>query len=507
MGRAKTSLQNLGQKVNGVRPEGKFIADVLQDMADDYLSGRNASLQPSGTDTSTNILAFTEDKGIWIGTDTGNWYYWNGTQYVSGGVYQAVQYMQVNNITSPYDDFNTMPNNLVISFTTNITNVLNKPIDKQGTLLTYGGSNNTRCQIYTTINNEVFFRRIWGSTWTSWKQINNNLTLDNIDNTFYNSIIKSTYNVQSANNIPTNYDDFNTIPNNTMCVYTIDVVANISNIPNFNDSATHQGTLLTYGMQNNVRSQLYCDINGDLWHRRIWGSTWTSWYKINNYSNDLSSSIAIFEKIAVVGDSYASGEIYVGGVQYDKYSLSWIQIMARRNGITAQNYSKGGMTTTEWLTSNYGLNKMLSNDPDNLYILALGLNDRNYTTLGSISDINDSDPTLNPNTFYGNYGKIIEAIKTHAPNCKLIMSTMAKNNDTNYINFNNAIVEIANHYNIPIIYQYNDYYFQSTNYLNGMVNYHPTSVGYGEMAKALERLINECISNNRSYFNDYLGND
>ena len=82
---------------------------------------------------------------------------------------------------------------------------------------------------------------------------------------------------------------------------------------------------------------------------------------------------------------------------------------------------------------------------------------------------------------------------------------MAKNNDTNYINFNNAIVEIANHYNIPIIYQYNDYYFQSSNYLNGMVNSHPTSVGYGEMAKALERLINECISNNRTYFNDYLG--
>ena len=43
------------------------------------------NLQPSGTDTSTNILAFNEDKGIYIGTDTGHWYYWNGTQYVDGG--------------------------------------------------------------------------------------------------------------------------------------------------------------------------------------------------------------------------------------------------------------------------------------------------------------------------------------------------------------------------------------------------------------------------------------
>ena len=48
-------------------------------------------LHPSGTDTSTNILAFTEDKGIYIGIDTGEWYYWNGTQYVSGGTYMVTE--------------------------------------------------------------------------------------------------------------------------------------------------------------------------------------------------------------------------------------------------------------------------------------------------------------------------------------------------------------------------------------------------------------------------------
>ena len=42
---------------------------------------------PAGTDTSTNILAFTTNKGIYVGTDTGHWYYWNGSQYVDGGVY------------------------------------------------------------------------------------------------------------------------------------------------------------------------------------------------------------------------------------------------------------------------------------------------------------------------------------------------------------------------------------------------------------------------------------
>ena len=44
-----------------------------------------------GKDTSAHILAFTSDKGIWVGTDTGHWYYWNGTQYADGGVYQTLQ--------------------------------------------------------------------------------------------------------------------------------------------------------------------------------------------------------------------------------------------------------------------------------------------------------------------------------------------------------------------------------------------------------------------------------
>lgn len=48
-------------------------------------------LHPSGVDTAAHILAFTYNKGIYIGSDTGNWYYWNGTAYVSGGTYQAAQ--------------------------------------------------------------------------------------------------------------------------------------------------------------------------------------------------------------------------------------------------------------------------------------------------------------------------------------------------------------------------------------------------------------------------------
>lgn len=56
---------------------------------DDNVLSLIGSLKPSGTDTSSNILAFTSNKGIYVATDNGHWYYWNGTQYADGGVYQT----------------------------------------------------------------------------------------------------------------------------------------------------------------------------------------------------------------------------------------------------------------------------------------------------------------------------------------------------------------------------------------------------------------------------------
>ena len=69
-------------------PNKTIDRNKLTDDVNSLLNSIN-ELHPSGVDTSAHILAFTENKGIYIGSDTGNWYYWNGTQYVSGGVYQA----------------------------------------------------------------------------------------------------------------------------------------------------------------------------------------------------------------------------------------------------------------------------------------------------------------------------------------------------------------------------------------------------------------------------------
>lgn len=46
----------------------------------------NITNQRIKTDTSAHILAFTYDRGIYVATDNGHWYYWNGTQYVDSGM-------------------------------------------------------------------------------------------------------------------------------------------------------------------------------------------------------------------------------------------------------------------------------------------------------------------------------------------------------------------------------------------------------------------------------------
>ena len=56
-------------------------------------------VNPSGADTTENILSKTADDGIWISIDNGHWFYWDGTQYVDSGMsYQAIGNISGENI-------------------------------------------------------------------------------------------------------------------------------------------------------------------------------------------------------------------------------------------------------------------------------------------------------------------------------------------------------------------------------------------------------------------------
>lgn len=218
------------------------------------------------------------------------------------------------------------------------------------------------------------------------------------------------------------------------------------------------------------------------------------------------TSLALFSKFGVIGDSYASGELYYNSDYHDKYNISWGQILARKLGTTCTNYSRGGLTTRSWLTNAKGLPLILSSPAEDIYYCALGINDV-YSLgpeyLGSSSDLKDDYtdiPSTDYDTFYGNYGRIITQVKAYAPHAKIVMFTCAATTG-NYPMFNSAIIAIAKYYNIPYIVQAEDPFFQTDVYTM-MAGGHPTAIGYSGMAEAFERLLNRCIVENRPYFAD-----
>ena len=73
-----------------IKKENIPSKSISTDKLDDNVLSLIGSLKPSGTDTSTNILAFTSNKGIYVATDNGHWYYWNGANYAdSEMLYQS----------------------------------------------------------------------------------------------------------------------------------------------------------------------------------------------------------------------------------------------------------------------------------------------------------------------------------------------------------------------------------------------------------------------------------
>lgn len=218
---------------------------------------------------------------------------------------------------------------------------------------------------------------------------------------------------------------------------------------------------------------------------------------------ELFTSFGMFQSVAGVGDSYTEGDmVKANNTWVTRAGVNYLSVISKRNGVTVKNYGSGGATTKTYLTRQ-AFTEALADTPSDLYILALGQNDVNVgTTKGTVSDIHE-DYTENPDTFYGNYGRIISQLKAHAPNARfIIMGSWVKGtagNGVAYQSYNDAIEEIGAHFGIPYIDPFDDPFFDSTLY-NNMSHGHPVAMGYAGMGLAMERLLNKCVIENQSYF-------
>ncbi len=239
---------------------------------------------------------------------------------------------------------------------------------------------------------------------------------------------------------------------------------------------------------------------------------------LDSFVNGISNT-AVFRKIGFIGDSLSSGEFESRGADdsrgyHDYYEYSWGQYIARKNGLTALNFSKGGMTAKEYW--NNFADKMRFWDPANscqAYVIALGVNDilnRGYE-VGDISDIGDESS----DTFAYYFTAIIERLKSVQPRAKFFLLTMPRcgkeEGDAKRAAHAELLYKIAEHYEgcyVIDLFKYAPVYddaFKEKFYLYGHMN----ASGYIFTANMVDSYIDYIVRHNPDDFRRvaYIGTD
>ena len=149
---------------------------------------------------------------------------------------------------------------------------------------------------------------------------------------------------------------------------------------------------------------------------------------VDGYSNT-----AVFRSIAFVGDSLSSGEFEIrdehGKPKYfDMYEYSWGQYIARKNGLKAYNFSRGGMTAREYLESFAKDNGFWDREKAcQAYVIALGVNDilGRGMEIGTIRDVEtmDEEVPYDKPVFLRYYAGIVRRYKEISPGAKFFFVT------------------------------------------------------------------------------------
>lgn len=412
-------LANIDAQLDGKADAGK-IATQLQNMA---------SASPKGTYSDLVALKQAKpngDTGTYITTDNKNWNYWNGSDWVSGGIYQA-------SAVSPYDTFAFVAGDKPVNF-----NNTNKTIEITGnnTYLLQGKVN--------VITKEV----VAYPTSSSWVVID---TITKKLKTIFNPaatdiIVGAVFNPQQSRPQIT-FNGYFTIDNATSV--TPEEVAtysdNIIYAPQGNivyDSITRKLKFprvnVKVGKQDNWIDANEITLNKsagfivlDKAQKRILSGDVVNTnnvllgYYDNTTGRVFLNSFSIStktKKIACLGDSITEG-VHANGWQWHRYIDQW----AKNNGIetTVINLGIGG---TSVCTSSYVTDTLkpfvnrLETIPIDADIVTIfgGTNDwGNNATLGTIDDTGTS-------TFYGAYKHILEWLAINRPNAKLMTMTPLK---------------------------------------------------------------------------------
>lgn len=226
------------------------------------------------------------------------------------------------------------------------------------------------------------------------------------------------------------------------------------------------------------------------------------------------SKTSIFRTMAFVGDSLSSGEFEIkdkdgNSSWHDMYEYSWGQFIARKNGLTAYNFSCGGMSA-KWYVESYGAAKSLwaTEKASQAYVIAMGVNDiyNNKIEIGSIDDIDKDNYRNNKSTFAGFYAQIVSRYKEISPDAKFFFVTFPNEDDpekeTSAKEMRKVLYDLAEYFDnsyVIDLYKYGPVYdakFKERFFLNGHMN----PLGYLFTAVMIDSYIDYIIRHNPDDF-------
>lgn len=228
------------------------------------------------------------------------------------------------------------------------------------------------------------------------------------------------------------------------------------------------------------------------------------------------SNTSIFRSIAFIGDSLSSGEFESRDAEdnkgyHDYFEYSWGQYIARKNGLLAYNFSRGGMTAKEYMEK-FAEKKGFWNSElaCQAYVMALGVNDvmNAKMEVGSIEDIDPDDWRNNKPTFVGYYAQIIMRIREEIqPDAKFFFLTMlhheeADERDARRQKHMEALYALAKYFDnayVIDLYHYGPLVtpaFREAYYLYGHLN----PMGYILIGKMVDSYIDYLVRHNPDDF-------
>lgn len=385
--------------------------------------------------------------------------------------------------------------------------------DDTSTPGTYGGflicfTDNTydfTLQMFINSAGYSYYRTLWGSPkeWSAWVRFGGLSFMANIG-------------FSSAGDIT----DFNDLEFNSF--YSISSPSNILNSP----GNTLGGVCFTYSNSQVIglgATQIFIETavskTPRMFMRTYWGvsASWSDWRKINN--TDFTDNIfCAFNNFGVIGDSLACGTVAYhdgGTVKFTQIeSVSWGHYLSKRNGMEYENFSISGATVKEWLASSEHETCMTSGHEKNCYLIGLQVNDGTQgTTIGNLSDIKQNSED-NSDTYYGNYGKILQELNTFNNKAKIFCFGTPHN----YEEYNEAVKNIcencefvSNAYYIDLSeYQYN-YYNSAYPVINDSIRGagHFNAIAYCQMADIIKKAISDYMCDNVNEFLqiEFIGTD